>query len=394
MSANKTNIDALARVPEQNAVILMTGATGCLGAGLVPRLLQERKNATLVLLIRGAHHAEVLHKRESLLTFAGIGPIDRERVLVFQGDITQERLGLTAEEEALLADRLTEVFHLAADLRFDSTIEESRALNVDTTKRVIDLVQRAAPNGRFQRFNYVSTAYISGDYRGPFSEADIDIGQDFFNAYERSKMEAELLVEQVKARFPVTVYRPSIIVGETRTGKIRNFSGIYKFLKLASLGKLPVLPADAAARLDLVPLDYVADALVFLSRHPEAIGRTYCLAAGVARSESIRDIVAAIRMSAHGTALKMPELVPCDESSAVLSPGHARALKNSSLNIILKTYSPYVSFERNFVVDDTAALLAAHGIVMKPVKELLPALCGFALATKFTIDAHPELQAA
>jgi thioester reductase-like protein len=394
MSANQTNLDTLARVPDHHAVILITGATGCLGAGLVPRLLQERKDATFVLLIRGENLADVLCKRESLLTFADIDPVERERVLVIQGDLTRERLGLTAEYEALLSQRLTEVFHLAADLRFDGTIEESRLLNVDTTKRVIDLVRRSNPNGRFKRFNYVSTAYISGDYRGPFSEEDIDVGQGFFNAYERSKMEAELLVERLKSTIPVTIYRPSIVVGETRTGKIRNFSGLYKFLKLASLGKLTVLPADAAVRLDLVPLDYVADALAFLSRYPEAIGRTFHIAAGLARSEPIRDIIAAIRASAYGAALKMPEVVPCGESEDVLPVGHTRARRNSSLNVILKTYLPYLSFERNFVVDDTAALLAAHGIVIKPVRELLPALCGFALATNFTTDTHPDLQPA
>ena len=118
------------------------------------------------------------------------------------------------------------------------------------------------------------------------------------------------------------------------------------------------------------------------------------MTAGLARSESIRDIIAAIKASAHGAVLNMPEVIPYEQFDRILTGNRLRAFQNSSLNILLKTYSPYVSFERDFVVDDTAALLAAHGIVMTPVMELLPALCGFALATNFTIDTQLEPQAA
>lgn len=402
MTPSLHNPPSLAQLPAHGPVLLMTGATGGLGGGVLPRLLRQRPDALLVLLIRGADTAEVARKRASLLAFADVPEADRARVLAVRGDVTQERLGLSPEDDALLAGRLTDVFHLAADLRFDHPIEQSRILNVDTTARVIDLVRRAAANGRFERFNYASTAYISGTVRGPFRETDINVGQGFFNAYEQSKMEAELLVEALKASVPVTVYRPSMIVGESLTGRIRNFFGIYEFLKLAQMGKLPILPADPLARPDLVPLDYVADALVSLSRDPGAVGRTYNLTAGLQRSESIRTIVEAIRDSVHGAALKMPQVLAQDEFERVLTGNRLRMFRNSPLNILLKTYSPYVSFERDFVVDETAAMLAGRGIVMPPILDLLPALCGFALATGFTIDTqsdtptdtHPEPQTA
>lgn len=380
---------SLHRLSSDYPVLFMTGATGGLGAGLLPRLLRQQATAQFVLLIRGDDDGEVEQKLASLLAFCDIGDAERSRINVLRGDVTAEFFGLSPQDYAQLAAVATDVFHLAADLRFDLPIEQSRRLNVDSTRRVMALVRAAQQFGHFRRFNYVSTAYISGSQRNAFHESDINIGQEFFNAYEQSKMEAEQLVEAFKSEVPLTIYRPSMIIGEAGTGKIRNFFGIYEFLKLANMGKISVVPAEPTARPDLVPLDYVADGLAFLSTHPEAAGQTYHLAAGIGRSMTISEIVATIGKTVNFDHLKkLPEIVPHDAFSKMVVGIRLRAFRNSALNILLKSYLHYLTFERNFEVSRTARLLADHGIVMQPIESLLPVICQYALENNFGMKVH------
>lgn len=386
-----TPLLSLSRLSPEQPVLFITGSTGGLGAGLLPRLLRQQPGAQFVMLIRGADQRESESKLDALLDFCGIAGTERARMVVLRGDVSADLFGLSPADHALLAALVSDVFHLAADLRFDLPIEQSRMLNVDSTRRAIALVRQAGQSGRLRRFNYVSTAYISGSARNAFHESDINIGQEFFNAYEQSKMEAEQLVEAFKAEAPVTIYRPSMIVGETGTGKIRNFFGIYEFLKLANMGKISVVPAEPSARPDLVPLDYVADGLAFLAQYPAAVGQTYHLAAGIARSMAISEIVDIIGKTGHFSHLKkLPEIVAPDAFSNVVVGLRMRAFKNSALSILLKSYMHYLTFERNFVVDDTARLLEANGIVMQPIGPLLPAMCRYALDHNFGMKVHPK----
>lgn len=387
-------LSSLALLSPEQPVLFITGSTGGLGAGLLPRLLRQQPDAQFVLLIRGDSQREAEDKIDALLDFCGIDSAERARMVVLRGDVTADLFGLSPGDHARLALLVTDVFHLAADLRFDLPLEKSRVLNVDSTRRAIALVRLARNTGRLRRFNYVSTAYISGSQREAFHESDINIGQDFFNAYEQSKMEAELLVEAFKAEAPVTIYRPSMIVGEAGTGKIRNFFGIYEFLKLANMGKISVVPAEPTARPDLVPLDYVADGLAFLAQYPAAVGRTYHLAAGVERSMTIRDIVATIGKTVQFEHLKtVPDIVAPDAFSKVVVGIRMRAFKNSALSILLKSYMHYLTFERKFVVDETARLLEANGIVMHPIEPLLPVMCRYALDHNFGMKVQTAQKA-
>lgn len=390
-SQDFTPLLSLSLLSPEQPVLFITGSTGGLGAGLLPRLLVQRPNAQFVMLIRGADQRESESKLDALLDFCGIASTERARMVVLRGDVSADLFGLSPADHALLAALVSDVFHLAADLRFDLPIEQSRMLNVDSTRRAIALVREAGQSGRLRRFNYVSTAYISGSQRNAFHESDINIGQEFFNAYEQSKMEAEQLVDAFKAEAPVTIYRPSMIIGEAATGKIRNFFGIYEFLKLANMGKISVVPAEPSARPDLVPLDYVADGLAFLAQYPAAVGQTYHLAAGIARSMAIRDIVDIVGKTGHFDHLKkLPEIVAPDAFSSVVVGLRMRAFKNSALSILLKSYMHYLTFERNFVVDDTARLLEENGIVMQPIGPLLPAMCRYALEHNFGMKVHPK----
>jgi nucleoside-diphosphate-sugar epimerase len=145
---------------------------------------------------------------------------------------------------------------------------------VDGTRGILELCQRAP---QLERLVHFSTAFVSGTRTGLVREEELEMGQRFNDAYEESKFQAERLVQQARAALPVTVLRPSLIIGDSRTGEIDRFEGPYS-LALA-LAKAPVavplpIPEDPQAPLNVVPVDFVLDAALVIGRHPSAAGRT------------------------------------------------------------------------------------------------------------------------
>src|SRR5204863_5985469 len=121
--------------------------------------------------------------------------------------------------------------------------EASRRTNVEGTRRVLEFAERCHERGGLRRLCYISTAYVAGEHSGPFSEDDLDVGQRFRNPYEQSKFEAERLVTRWPSRMPITVVRPSIIVGESDSGWTASFNVLYWPLRAFARGVYAVLPA-------------------------------------------------------------------------------------------------------------------------------------------------------
>src|SRR5215207_149394 len=221
--------------------VVLTGATGFVGRELLARLL-ERDDRHVYAIVRG-----------------GPGRLpEHERLTTVAGDIEQPGLGLDPRTAAVIADEATTVIHCAASVSFDLGLEESRQVNVEGTRRVADFAGGCAG---LRRFTYVSTAYVAGAHRGLFREEDLDVGQDFRNAYERSKFEAEGLVRERAGELPVQILRPSIVVGDSRTGWTSSFNVLYPPLRAFAHGAIPALPARRRSPVDVVPVDYVADSV-------------------------------------------------------------------------------------------------------------------------------------
>jgi nucleoside-diphosphate-sugar epimerase len=173
-----------------------------------------------------------------------------------------------------------EVFHLAAvyDLGVEDAVAER--VNVEGTRRVLEWT---ADCPALARFHYVSTCYVSGRHPGRFLETQLEHGNLFNNAYERTKYLAEVLVwRRLTAGLPGTIYRPSIVVGDSRTGATQKFDGPYHaiqwVLRQPRVAVMPVVGDPGATYLNVVPRDFVVDAIEALSRDPDAVSRTYQLA--------------------------------------------------------------------------------------------------------------------
>ncbi|HEY6004260.1 MAG TPA: SDR family oxidoreductase [Anaeromyxobacter sp.] len=247
-------------------VHFVTGYPGFIGKRLVRRLAGDlRGRDRLVLLVqpKNAHAA-----REDL---AAVGSARAE---VVEGDLEQMHLGLSGAEFKALAQEVTDVWHLAARSHLGAGRSEMRRVNVEGTRNVLDLALSAR---RLRRFSHFSTAYVSGDRVGVILEDELAMGQRFHNAYEETKFQAELLVRRAQADIPATVLRPSIVVGDSRTGEIDRFEGPYALAILLVASPLAVplpLPGDAVAPLNVVPVDFVVEAARAVAESPAGAGRT------------------------------------------------------------------------------------------------------------------------
>ncbi|QLD90758.1 SDR family oxidoreductase [Natronomonas salina] len=254
--------------------VFLTGFPGFLGSALVERLLDRHDDETTVTcLIQSKYRA----KAE-----ASADEIEAEqdadgRIELVEGDITDAELGLGDDYDDL-QDESVEVYHLAAiyDLTMDR--EPGKHVNIEGTRHVLDFAEGADVD----RLHYVSTVVVSGLYEGTFTEDMLQEGQLFGNYYETTKHMAEVLVQQRMDEIPTTIYRPAVAVGDSETGETQKYDGPYAFVEmLLDQGDNAVIPAPRGAsnsEFNLVPRDYVVDAIGYLSGIDESEGTVYHLA--------------------------------------------------------------------------------------------------------------------
>jgi thioester reductase-like protein len=224
--------------------VLLTGATGFVGREILSRFLA-----------RGDRHVYALVRADNDNEAAGRLPA-HERLTAVAGDIEQTGLGLGEDASERLRREVGTVLHCAASVSFDLPLDEQRSVNVEGTRRVLSFA-RSCPH--LERLSYVSTAYVAGEPDRLFREDELAVGQSFRNPYERSKFEAELALRSQGAGLPLQILRPSIVVGESTTGRTSSFNVLYGPLKAFARGRIPAIPARRDAPVDIVPVDYVAD---------------------------------------------------------------------------------------------------------------------------------------
>jgi nucleoside-diphosphate-sugar epimerase len=250
---------------DRPGTIVVTGYPGFIGKRLVHRLAREARGERLVLLVLPEFAASA---RADL---AAMGARDAE---VWEGDVVRMHLGLSGSEYKGLVRDTTAIWHLAALSHLDAEPEAIRRVNVEGTRNVLELARASRRLGRLHHF---STALVSGDRLGVILEDELEMGQRYRNAYEESKARAEVLVRRAMADVPATVYRPSIVVGDSRTGEIDRFEGPYYLAILLVTSPLAVplpLPGDGVAPLNVVPVDYVVSAALAIGRKQASVGKT------------------------------------------------------------------------------------------------------------------------
>ncbi len=360
--------------------IFLTGSTGYIGAHVAASLLEEH-GASLNLLIRArdAHEAELRLWRalQLHLDFPRFYEHLQTRVRIFRGDLTGPQFGLARDDYDRLLHTTDSVIHCAASLNRKS---EKSCLNVNLrgTLEVVELAMRAHYYHGMRRFSHVSTVAVAGMRQNEVVSEDksIDWDRSDYDPYARTKKFCEHMIRKLLPEVPITIFRPSIVLGDSRRAETTQFDMVRSFVFLAGLPVLPFRPND---QIDIVNVDFVADAIATLHQKERPQYDTYHLSSG-RESQTFRQLTTAL---ARARQKRDPVFVPLLErpfSAGVntLSNYKSKLAYGASL---MKVFMPYLLW--NTVFDNTR-VTSELGRKPVPFSQYSYPLLKFSRETNFT----------
>jgi long-chain acyl-CoA synthetase len=305
---------------------------------------------------------------------------------LFRSDITDQKLSLSDEEYERLAKEVTHIIHCAANFKLNLSLEEARKSIVIGTKNVARIGLDAYKQGHFSRFNYISTAEIAGGLRGPFKEEFFDPHNGtFLNTYEQAKAEAEDYLHQEFATngFPITIYRPGMIVGDSKTGKILNPQAVYQMtMDLFLKPKSKIMPTPGSMRIEAVPVDFLSRAIAAMYNADETVGQVYHLTPERDGGMTLREFIHALQetyVKLTGKRIKPPLfIIPArlyQVALYIVSPFLGGSAKQEIEN--QKVFAKF--FFMDVWYDNTKArtFLAARGIEVPKLRDYLYTICEY-----------------
>ena len=350
--------------------VFLTGFPGFIAGRLVKRLATPETQFFLLI------QPQFLEKAaQDIEKIAAETNIPLENFALIEGDITRENLGISEEDLKTVLAETTDVFHLAAI--YDLAVEKNLAyrVNVEGTRNVNEIVRKMAD---LRRYNYVSTCYVAGKRTGEILETELEHDAGFRNYYEETKYFAEVEVEKLKAELPVTIFRPSVVVGDSRTGETAKYDGIYSVIfylrKFPSLLRL-INVGNKFVRLNLVPVDFVVEGIATLSKDEAAAGQTVALAdPNPLTTEEICDAIAEAMTGKKSVVTPPPALIEWSLGLPFSPP--ITGLPHYGV--------PYFFLDQTYATNISEELLKAHNIACPAFKDYAKNLVEF-------VEKHPKL---
>ncbi len=350
--------------------IFLTGFPGFIAGRLVERLARE--GARFLLLVQPAFAERARTEIAQLLEKTGA---TAEGFRVLEGDITREDLGLSASDLEEARREATVLFHLAAVYDLAVAREVGLRVNVEGTRNV-NRFALALP--QLKRYHYVSTCYVAGRRTGLILESELRHEAGFRNFYEETKYLAELEVEALKSELPVTIHRPSVVCGDSRTGETAKYDGVYYLinylrmwpgaLSLANIGNREV-------RLNVVPVDFVVEAMAALASDDASAGETVQLAdPEPLTTEALFDIISR-NLSGRESLVTLPAPVVRTTLNLPL---------NEKVTGLPRVGVPYFFLKQTYDTARATALLAPRGVHCPRFPDYVHALIEF-------VERHPKI---
>ncbi len=353
--------------------LLLTGGTGLVGRELLPLLLTAKPHRQLLCLTRSNPRSEVIH---------------HPRISSLQGNLTLPCLGLNPRALNELQSSLTEIIHCAAETRFGVPLEQARATNTQGTRNLLTLA-RGCP--RLEKFAHLSTVYIVGRSVGRFPESPVCHQNAFSNNYQQSKYEAEELVVKSMREIPATIFRLSSVIGDSTTGRVRQFNYVHQLLRLFPRNVLPVAPGDPNALIDLIPTDWAIPALAYLFERSFVPGKVYHLCSGPQGSLAVREMIdltlSILADHSIGRAwmpIRVPELVSLSQYEAFVET--CRREGDKLLNELLRAlgyFLPHLGIFQAFENRNAINALAPSGLQLPPIRDYYGKVVRYCLETNW-----------
>ena len=349
---------------------LTTGFPGFIGGRLLGRLAGA--DTQFFLLVQ----PELIERAKAEVEqIAAATATPLENFALVEGDISKPGLGIADEDLAIISEETTDIFHLAAIYDLEVQKEPAFRVNVEGTRNVNDLARSVKD---LRRYNYVSTCYVAGRRTGRILETELEHDAGFRNYYEETKYLAEMEVESLKEELPVTIHRPSVVVGDSETGETVKYDGIYYLVLylLRSPGLLRfVNVGNDRVKLNLVPVDFVVEAMASLARDERAVGQTAALAdPDPLTTAELFDVIAE-KLSGKRSVIKPPASLVERSLMLSITPGMT-GLPHSGV--------PYFFIEQEYDTAVAEGLLSPHGIRCPGFREYAGNLIDF-------VRRHPKL---
>ncbi len=339
----------------------VTGATGFIGKRLVKKLL-ERRGAVVYFLLRSESQAKV----PELLAYWGVS---KARAIPVHGDLTARKLGVSAEDIKALKGQIDHIFHLAAVYDLSADEESQVAVNVEGTRNAVEFA-KAIDGGHF---HLVSSIAAAGLYEGVFREDMFDEAENLDHPYFSTKHESEKIVRR-ECKVPWTVYRPAMVVGDSRTGEMDKIDGPYYFFKLIQRMRQilpPWMPAVGleGGRVNIVPVDFVVDALDHIS-HSKADLSKRCFHLVDPKGYRVGDVLDIFSKAAHAPKMNLfvnaalLGFVPKSIKKGLMALAPVRRVRNAVMKDLglPEDMLTFINYPTRFDCRETQAALKGSGI--------------------------------
>ncbi|HEY0097852.1 MAG TPA: SDR family oxidoreductase [Pyrinomonadaceae bacterium] len=353
--------------------IFLTGFPGFIAARLIKELARDASSTRFVLLVQPAFLSRAREEVARLATETGASA---ERFRIVEGDITSEaRLGMSEAEFARASAETNVLFHLAAIYDLAVRREPAMRVNVEGTRHVNEFARACK---HLTRYHYVSTCYVAGLREGLIREDELAHTAGFRNFYEETKYLAELEVERLKGELPVTIHRPAVVCGDSRSGETAKYDGVYYLIKYLRIwpGLFSLVNiGNRDVRLNIVPVDFVVEAMAALARDASAVGATVQLAdpQPLTTSELFETIAHAL--VGRGSRVQLPK--PLVRATLGL-PFSEKLTKLPHIGV------PYFFIKQTYDTSRAVELLAPHHIACPPFPSYVRALVDY-------VARHPTL---
>lgn len=350
----------------------MTGSTGVLGRELVSELLKTTEDKLFLLIRRKKTQTHWARARKQL-TATNQDVFLGTRVQVIQGDISLPGLGIHSDDLETLEREVTHLFHAAALTTLNASEEDCLHINTQGTEEALKVAWHLKQKGKLERFFYFSTAYVAGSLQTYCARED-EMAREpaFANFYEASKYQAEKKVRAAMTQgLSATIFRPSIVVGDSTTGEVGEFNVIYPFIKLFAHGILKKLPTRPENSFNIVPIDFVIQASLHIAAQENSIGKAYHLV--TQNPPTIGMLVSMSQMEYPGMA-RMEMVDPASFKKSDLD------LIEKAVYEMLEPYLGYLNDHLTFDSSNTIQALEGSGIEFPNTNDaFLKILCQYAV---------------